>query len=334
MLVIGFQKLIISRAPLRIPIAGGGTDLPSYFLGRGTSWISVAINKYCYTQINQTFDKHFLLKYSLLEKVMEIEEIKHNLIRESLTLLDVNSPLELTFTADLPGGTGLGSSSSFLVSLLQGLYSYKKMSTSAEMIAQASTQIEMINLNEPIGLQDQYISALGGFKEFHVHPSGDLKWNDLLIPKDTLMFLQNNLLLYYTGYTRKSKTILQEQKSLTMEKDPRVIENLDFVKSQVELIKSTILDGNLDKLGFLFNEHWNRKKMRSTNMSNGHIDKFYNFALSNGALGGKLIGAGGGGFVLLVSENRTELQEKLKITNFREIPFEFISTGAQTIYED
>lgn len=326
--------MIISRAPLRIPIAGGGTDLPSYFMGRGSAWISVAIDKYCYTQINQTFDNHFLLKYSLLEKVNHIDEINHNLIREALSSLEIKNPLELTFTADLPGGTGLGSSSSFLVSLLQGLYSYKKIEQSTKFIAEKSTQIEMINLNEPIGLQDQYISALGGMKQFNVDPTGNLTWFDLNISKDSVNNFENSLLLYYTGLTRKSKIILEEQKILTLEKNADIIENLDFVKSQVELIKSSILENDLVKIGFHFNEHWTRKKLRSNNMSNKIIDDFYEFALLNGALGGKLIGAGGGGFVLLVSNDVNALREKLKVTKFREIPFKFVENGAQTIYED
>ena len=319
---------------MRIPLAGGGTDLPSYYLGRGSSWISVAINKYCYTQINQTFDKHFLLKYSLLEKVMEVDDIKHNLIREALNYLEINNPLELTFTADLPGGTGLGSSSSFLVSLLQGLHSHRKVKVTEELIAEQATQIEMVILNEPIGLQDQYISALGGLKEFHVKSNGELNWNDLEISKDKLDLLQNNLLLYYTGYTRNSKTILEEQKSRTLNIDKKIIENLDFVKSQVNLIKTAIMESNLENLGFLFDKHWQQKKERSLNMSNSSINSFYDFALTNGALGGKLVGAGGGGFVLLVAENANLLRKNLEITKFREIPFDFTFSGTQTIYED
>jgi len=324
--------MIITRSPLRLPLAGGGTDLESYYLDRGTSWISASINKYCYSLINPRFDKNFLIKYSKLEDVSSIDEIEHNLVRETLRFFEVKDKIELTFTADVPGSTGLGSSSAFLVSLITCLNSYLNLNLSELDFAKISTTIEKEILKEPIGLQDQYITALGGIKQFNVTPSGELSFENIPLSLDKIDNLQKSLVLIYTGVKRDSKSILLDQVSSTYNKDSNVIERLNFVKSQVPLIREALIDTNIDLLGTLFHQHWSLKIKQSKEMSSELINNLYSRTLAHGAIGGKLIGAGGGGFLLVVVRDKDKFLEKASMDNLEVVPFEFEMNGTTTLF--
>jgi D-glycero-alpha-D-manno-heptose-7-phosphate kinase len=324
--------MIITRSPLRLPLAGGGTDLESYYLDRGTSWISASINKYCYSILNQRFDKNFLIKYSKLEDVSSIEEIEHNLVREALRFFGVKDKIELTFTADVPGSTGLGSSSAFLVSLITCLNSYLNLNLSELDFAKISTTIEKEILNEPIGLQDQYITALGGIKQFNVTTSGELSFENIPLSLVKIDNLQKSLVLIYTGVKRDSKSILFDQVSSTYNKDSNVIERLNFVKSQVPLIREALIDTNIDLLGKLFHQHWSLKIKQSKEMSSELINNLYSRTLDHGAIGGKLIGAGGGGFLLVVVRDKDKFLEKASMDNLEVVPFEFEMNGTTTLF--
>ncbi len=319
--------MIVTRAPLRISIAGGGTDLPSYYLGRGTSWISGAINHYCYTSANFGFAEEYLLKYSELERVEEIPEVRHNLIREALAFTGQSSPLELTFSADLPGGTGLGSSSAFTVSLLGALHAYNKRHFSSAQLADEATQIERDILREPVGLQDQYISALGGVTKFDIDEKGNLSWQQLPVSANWFNRFEENIFLMYTGKTRLANEYLSSQVKKTEAKDPEMINQLDWVKDSVNQVFKFLLDGDFDSYGVFLNEYWMKKKSRELTMSNSYIDQVYLEAISNGATGGKLIGAGGSGFLMFISNDKEKLRASIDPTGKKEVPFNFDHQG-------
>ena len=323
--------MIITRAPLRLTLAGGGTDLPSYFERQGATWISVAINKYCFSQINPSFTNNFLMKYSEYEKCEFVEDIKHPLIRESLKYLGIRQPLELTFSADLPGRTGLGSSSSFLVSLLKALHEFQGSEVTSRQLAEESTEIEMNILQTPIGLQDQYIAAVGGLKEFYVTRQGKISWTDLEISVKNSNHLFSKMRLYFTGIVRDSSVILSEQVSKSNLNDEAIINQLDYVANQVSQIRECVLNADEIKLGNFFHDHWLMKKKRSSNMSTLNIDNFYSEALENGAIGGKIVGAGGGGFILMVCSDQKKIDEIANKFKFKRIEFSLNSTGVSRI---
>lgn len=319
--------MIVTRAPLRISIAGGGTDLPSYYLGRGSSWISGAINHYCYTSANFGFAEQYLLKYADLERVGEIAQVRHNLIREALNFTGQSSPLELTFSADLPGGTGLGSSSAFTVSLLGALHGYNKRHFSSSQLAYEATQIERDILNEPIGLQDQFISALGGVTKFDVDEKGNLIWQHLPVSANWFNRFEESIFLMYTGKTRLANELLSAQVKKTQEKDPEIISQLDWVRDSVNQIYKFLLTGDFNSYGAFLDEYWMKKRRRQFNMSNSEIDQVYDEAISNGATGGKLIGAGGAGFLMFITSDKEKLRASIDPTGKKEVPFNFDHQG-------
>ena len=323
--------MFISKAPLRLTLAGGGTDLPSYYVNRGARWISVSINKFCFSQINPSFNNNFLIKYSEYENCETVDEIKHPLVREALKFLNIKQPLELTFSADLPGRTGLGSSASFLVSFLKALHDFKGEEITSRNIAEEATEIEMNILKSPIGLQDQYISAVGGLKEFTVDPTGELEWVDLDISEKNIKHIVDNLRLYYTGTVRDSKKLLTDQVNKTDAKDSSMIRRLDYVTRQVTHVKKCLIQGDELELGKLFDEHWRMKRGSSTLMSSNIIDSFYSNALNSGALGGKVVGAGGGGFILLVCRDDIKIDNLAEKYGYKKIEFNFEFMGASRI---
>lgn len=323
--------MIISRAPLRISLAGGGTDLPSYYIGRGTSWISMAINHFCYSSANYGYADKYLLKYSELESATDIDSIKHRLIRESLKFVDQKERLELTFSADLPGGTGLGSSGAFTVSLLAALFTYNNRHFSAESLARDATKIEMEILGEPIGLQDQFISAIGGITQFYVDKEGNLSWERLAVPKLWESEFQESTLLVFTGRTRVSHEILASQKNRTTKSDKLMLEHLDYVKNSVELIKEMLILRNFENYGRFLDEYWQRKRKTHSRMSSDYVDFIYDVGMKNGAVGGKLIGAGGAGFILFVVESKERLRKAIKDLDLEEIPFSIDNGGATVL---
>lgn len=324
--------MIITRSPLRISLGGGGTDLPSYYQQHGGFLIAAAIDKYVYITLHQTFQPGLILKYSRLEQVATIDEVQHPIVREALRKIGIDDPhLEITSMADIPAGTGLGSSGSFTTALLKALHAYRKNLVHPQGIAEQACQIEIERLKEPIGKQDQYIAAYGGLTCFTFEPNGHVEAAPLKISSETLYNLEDNLLLFFTGYSRSASSILSDQDSRTRRDDAAMIDNLHYVKNLGYQSRNALETGNLDQFGELMNVHWEHKKRRSGGMSNPEIDRFYGVALENGALGGKLIGAGGGGFLMFYAPDKQRLRHALTREGLREVRFRFDFEGTKVV---
>ena len=291
--------MIITRSPLRITLGGGGTDLPSYYRQFGGFLIAAAIDKYVYVTVMRPFTEGIFLKYSQLEKVSCVDEIKHPIIREAIRLLNFKTPqLEITTLADIPSGTGLGSSGSFTTALLKALFAHRRRLLLPGELAEMACDIEMNKLGEPSGKQDQYIAAYGGITCFEFNPDGTVKAYPLPISMDTLFDLEDNLLLFFTGFSRSSGDILKDQDNRSKSADPQMLQNMHYVKELGLCSKKALVDGKTHEFGALLHEHWMHKRQRSTGMSNPQVDEWYDLAMKHGALGGKLVGAGGGGFLM------------------------------------
>ncbi|MCI9138337.1 galactokinase [bacterium 1XD42-8] len=324
--------MIIARSPLRISLGGGGTDLPSYYEQHEGFLISAAIDKYVYITLHQTFEKEILLKYSQFEKVKEIEEIKHPIIREALRMLDFKkSNLEICSMADIPAGTGLGSSGSFTVALLKALHAQKGDIVSTRTLAEEACDIEMVRLKEPIGKQDQYIAAYGGLTCMSFKKDGYVWVEPLNISNETLYNLEDHCILFFTGFSRSASSILDEQNKKSKEKDEEMLENLHFVKELGLKSKEALEKGDLKAFAELMNIHWEYKKKRSKGMSNSQIDEWYTLAMENGAIGGKMIGAGGGGFLMFYTEDKVRLRKAMSKTGMTEVRFRFEMEGAKIL---
>jgi len=324
--------MIITRSPLRITLGGGGTDLASYYSRFGGFLIAAAIDKYVYITINRPFIPEIFLKYSKIENVKDIGAIEHPIIRESLRLVNSNiSRLEITSIADIPAGTGLGSSGSFTTALLKALNSYENNIQSQADLAEQACKVEIEKLGEPIGKQDQYIAAHGGITCFEFCQSGHVIVSPLKISKETLYDLEDNLLLFFTGYSRAASSILKEQNDKSKDNNEEMIANLHFVKELGLKSKVALENGDLHQFGELMNIHWEHKKQRSGSMSNPKIDEWYNLALKNGAVGGKLIGAGGGGFLMFYAEDKSKLRQALTNEGLEEVRFKFDFEGTKII---
>ena len=324
--------MIIIRSPLRISIGGGGTDIPSYYEKKGGFFISAAINKYVFVTITEPFEKGIYLKYSQIEKTNNVKNIKHKIIREVLKNEIKKNKIEITTLTDIPAKTGLGSSGSFSTALIKALYSFKGKIISKRELAEKACDIEINKLKQPSGKQDQYISAYGGITEFEINKKGYVKVKKLNISNDTKLNLENNLLLFFTGFSRNSSLILKEQNTKTLKQSRDIIRNLDYVKELGLEIKKNLINGNCDEFGKLMHEHWKNKLKRSRKMSNSTIDNIYNFALKNGALGGKLIGAGGGGFLLFYTDDPKRLRLSMKNKKIEEVNFKFDLEGVKQIF--
>jgi len=324
--------MIISRSPLRITFGGGGTDLRSYYEQHGGFLIAGAIDKYVYLTLHRVFPPGYIIKYSQMERTEHIDEIKHPIIRESLRLLGFGREyLEITSMADIPAGTGLGSSSSFTTALLKGLHTYRRNLIHPQELAEQACKVEIDILKEPIGKQDQYISAYGGITCFEFEKDGSVKAYPLNISKETLYDLEDNLLLFFTGYSRSASSILKEQDDKSKGADSSMVDNLHFVKKLGFASKDALEKGDLSRFADLMNEHWEYKKKRSRSMSNGQINEWYEHALKNGALGGKLIGAGGGGFLMFYAKDTARLRHALVGTGLEEVRFRFDFEGTKVI---
>lgn len=324
--------MIIVRSPLRISLGGGGTDLPSYYKDHSGFLIAAAIDKYVYITLHQTFVDELIIKYSKLERVTSLEDIEHPIIRESLKHVNIRGThLEITSMADIPSGTGLGSSGSFTTALLKALHCLKKNLIHPRELAEEACHIELNLLKEPIGKQDQYIAAYGGLTCFRFLPNEQVEAWPLKINQETLFNLEDNLLLFFTGYSRSASNILKEQDSKSKQKDSDMIANLHFTKELGLKSKDALETGNLHEFAELMNVHWNHKKQRSTNMSNTHIDDWYALALKNGAVGGKMIGAGGGGFLMFYAEDKMRLRHTMRHAGLEEVRFRFDFQGTQVV---
>lgn len=336
--------MIIVKAPLRISIGGGGTDLPSYYQNFESTFISAAINKYIYISVHPIFIEDIILKYSEMEKVKSPDQIKHPIVREALKQVGIHSALEISSFADIPSGTGLGSSGTFTVALLKALYTFKNINHNNMSLAEDACRIEIEKLGAPIGKQDQYISSIGGLTRFQIDKSGVVTAKPLEMDPHSRTDLEEHLLLFFTGYSRSANDILQEQDSATKasvspstaNKPPTndMIENLHFTKELGLNIGKVLEKGNLAEFGNLMNVHWEHKKKRSKGMSSGQIDKWYDIAMKNGALGGKLIGAGGGGFLMFLADDKRRLRKALREAGMQDVPFRFDNLGAQVVLHD
>src|SRR5947207_3681915 len=327
--------MIITRSQLRISLGGGGTDLHSYYREHGWLVIAAAIDKYIYINVHRRFVDGFLLKYSHLEEAATVEEIKHPIIREALLLAGVEERnLEITSMADIPAGTGLGSSGSFTTALLKALHALRKNLVHPAELAEQACCIELEKLGEPIGKQDQYISAFGGITSFHFSPHGRVEAAPLNISEETLLNLEDNLLLFFTGYARSASAILKEQNDKSKKADPEMTDNLHFIKEVGKQSQQALEAGNLDEFARLMNVHWQRKKERSQAMSNPDIDAWYNCAMANGALGGKVIGAGGGGFLMFYAEDKVKLRHAMREKGLGEVRFRFAFEGTRVLINE
>ena len=324
--------MIIVRSPLRITLGGGGTDLPSYYREHGGFVIAAAIDKYVYITVHQTFVDELIVKYSVLERVMTIEELKHPIVREAFKLAGLApNALEITSMADIPAGTGLGSSGSFATALLKALHSHQKVLIHPRELAEQACDIEINRLNEPVGKQDQYIAAFGGLTCFRFNRDDSVEAWPLKIDVETLYNLEDNLLLFFTGYSRSASSILKEQDDKTRQHNSDMVQNLDYVKDLGLRSLKALEAGHLIDFGRLMDEHWQHKKRRSGGMSNPQIDQWYDHAMANGAAGGKLIGAGGGGFLMFYAQDKTRLRHAMTAAGLKEVRFRFDFEGTKTI---
>ena len=324
--------MIITRSPLRISLGGGGTDLPSYYQEHTGFLVAAAIDKYVYITLHQTFVAEGIIKYSKMERVTSTDEIEHPIIREALRLVDVSpASLELSSMADIPAGTGLGSSGSFTTALLQALHAHKKNLIHPAELAEQACRIELEKLREPIGKQDQYIAAFGGITCFRFLPDGKVEAWPLKLSEESMYNLEDNLLLFFTGYSRSASKILKEQDDRSKAADKGMVDNLHFVKDLGYQSQAALESGNLEEFARLMDVHWQRKKERSGGMSNPQINEWYDLAMANGALGGKLIGAGGGGFLMFYAHDKSRLRHAMRATGMKEVRFRFDFEGTKTV---
>jgi D-glycero-alpha-D-manno-heptose-7-phosphate kinase len=324
--------MIITRSPLRISLGGGGTDLPSYYREHSGLVIAAALDKYVYITLHQTFAQELIIKYSRLERVRSVDEVEHPLIREALKLTGVEAPyLEITSMADIPAGTGLGSSGSFTTALLRALHTLKKNLVHPQELAEQACHIEIDILREPVGKQDQYIAAFGGLTCFRFLPNDQVEAWPLKMDTDTLYSLEDNLLLFFTGYSRPASEILIEQDTKSKQNDREMIANLHFVKELGRESQEALETGDLERFAELMNIHWEYKKQRSAQMTNGEIDRWYALGRANGALGGKLIGAGGGGFLMFYAADKVRLRRAMREAGLQEVRFRFDFEGTKVV---
>lgn len=321
--------MIITQSPLRISIGGGGTDLPSYYERFGGMVISAAIDKYIYIALNRTFRPDYFIKYSELERVEQVEDIRHPIIREAMLLHDVGPSVELVSMADIPAGTGLGSSGTFTVGLLRALYAFERAPVTPHALAEEACHIEIQRLGGSGGKQDQYIAAFGGITCFEIEPDGHVHVSPLSIPLQTVHELESNLLLFFTGYHRSADDVLKEHKDKLKSDDTAMVENMHAIKELGNRIKTVLEDG--DSIGFakIMDEHWRIKQARSGSMSNPRINELYEIAKNAGAIGGKLVGAGGGGFLLFYAEEPDRLRKAMTLEGLEEVRFSFDFDGSR-----
>jgi D-glycero-alpha-D-manno-heptose-7-phosphate kinase len=324
--------MIIARSPLRISLGGGGTDLPSYYRRFGGFLIAAAIDRYVYVSVSRPFRRGIFLKYSQSENVQEVDQIQHPIIREAIKMLEFRTPqIEITTMADIPAGTGLGSSGSFTTALLKALYAHRRRLLLPHELARLACEIELQHLKKPIGKQDQYISAYGGITCFDFQQDDSVVAYPLSISMDTLFDLEDNLLLFFTGFSRNADDILQDQDKRSHEFDVTMLQNLHYTKELGLCIKKVLEEGRTSEFGELMHEHWEYKRKRSVGISNPQIDEWYELGRNNGAIGGKLVGAGGGGFLMFYAEDRKRLRSAMAKAGLEEVRFHFDFEGTKIV---
>jgi len=319
--------MIVVQTPLRVSFFGGGTDFSSFFVEEGGSILSSAINKYIFVTIKRRFDDKLRIGYTKTEITDRVDEIQHELIREALRKTGITQGVEITTMGDIPAGSGLGSSSAVTVGSLQAMYSYLNEIATAEQLAREACEIEIGILGKPIGIQDQYIAAYGGLRFIEIYPDGKVSMDRIKLDPIIERKLNDSLLLFYTGVSRKAETILGEQKTNT----PNNMDLLRELKRLAYIAREELMAGHVDSFGRLLNEGWELKKQLASKISNGDIDLMYQNARNAGALGGKITGAGGGGFLLLYCPVEKRENVRNALTNLRELPFKLEPDGSKVI---
>ncbi|HUY82826.1 MAG TPA: hypothetical protein VMU92_13955 [Acidobacteriaceae bacterium] len=324
--------MIMTRTPLRISLGGGGTDLPSYSQQFGGFVLSAAITKYVYITVNQSFLPGYLLKYSEMEHSQTRDQIRHPLMREALAMHEVPAPLEVVSVADVPAGTGLGSSGTFTVGLMHALHAYKREPVCAEKLACEAIEIEMTRLAEPVGKQDQYSAAYGGLLCQEYAKDGSVRVFPLEINESRVHELRDSLMLFFVGYTRRASTLLAEQNARSLDGDQDMLEGLHFAEDLGREIRRVLEQGRIAEFGPLMDAHWQRKRMRCKGMTNDRIDQLYDLAIQDGgATGGKLVGAGGSGFLLFQTNDRPRLRDAMTCAGLSEMDFSFDFDGSVVV---
>lgn len=323
--------MIISRTPLRVSFAGGGSDLQDYYqTGRGRV-VSTAIDKYIYITVNRKFDDLIRVSYSQTEIVESIDDLKHNIIREALKMTGITQGIEVMYMGDIPlgsAGIGLGSSSALAIGVLNALYALKGVHVSAERLAREACQIEIDILGHPIGKQDQYIVAHGGFNYIQFNKDETVFVDPIICDATTRRRLNSKLLLFYTGIQRISATVLTEQKAKTHT-------NLDFLDKMVTLadtLRERLIENDIDEVGEILHQGWLYKQKLASNISNPQINDYYEKARNAGAVGGKILGAGGGGFLLFYCDEKHQDKVRAALSDLRETPFQMEPQGSKIIY--
>jgi D-glycero-alpha-D-manno-heptose-7-phosphate kinase len=324
--------MIITRTPLRITLGGGGTDLPSFYKNHGYGQLVAAtIDKYTYISVNENFDDSVLLKYSEIERVEKLSDIKHPLLREALRLSNIHSRIEVSSMADVPSGTGLGSSGSFLVGLLNALALFQRRKLTPSELAASACQIEIETLREPIGKQDQYVAAFGGLQLFQFNSDESVNITPLKLNPSVHRSLEDNLLLFYTGIRRSASSILRNEvlktRRASVSNDENLLKTRDFARATVASLES----GDLTEFGRILTDQWKLKYQRQPSDLHDQIDELIQLGILNGALGGKLIGAGGGGFILFYAGNRSDLRRAMSQVGLEEIHFRFDYQGSSVL---
>jgi D-glycero-alpha-D-manno-heptose-7-phosphate kinase len=323
-------SVIFSRAPLRISLGGGGTDLPSYYRDHGGFLVAGAIDKSIYMLMHTVFQRRYKMKYSETEEVDDIAAIRHPILRETLLRHWRGSPLEIASVADVPAGTGLGSSGAFTVCLLKGLAHARRTSITQGALAEAACEIEIDVLDEPVGKQDPYVAAHGGICSYRFEPSGQVTVEALELSSATLRALHDNLLLFYTGEARGASSVLADQDSRTQSGDAEMLENLHITKELGLRSRDLLLTGDLEAYAELMHEHWLNKRERSPGIASERVDELYTLARRSGAIGGKLVGAGGGGFLLVYARKPADTRQAMAAAGAPELTFDFEFEGAQS----
>lgn len=325
--------MLITRSPLRISLGGGGTDLPSYYRDHGGYLISAAIDKYVYVTVSRPFIEGVILKYSQIEKVDTVDAIEHPIIREAFRMMGITElQHEITTLADIPAGTGLGSSGSFTTALLKALYSFERRLLLPGDLARLACELEIERLNQPVGKQDQYIAAYGGITAFEFAKNGEVHAEPLAMASSTLHELEDHLLLFFTGFSRSASAILKDQDTRTKSSDHSMVEGLHYVKELGFRSKQALEKNQPALFGEIMHEHWENKRKRSQGMSNPKIDEWYELGRKAGAIGGKLVGAGGGGFLMFYAPEPNKVRQAMIGAGLEEVRFRFDFDGTRVVF--
>jgi len=327
--------MIITKTPFRLTLGGGGTDLPSFYREHGGFVLAIGIDKHMYLSVNTPIlDDGIRVQYSQTELVRHVDEVQHTLAREALKSFGISNGIEIVSVADIPAGTGLGSSSCYLVGLLNALHTLTQSPSAPDILAEEACQIELGRLQKPIGKQDQYMAAFGGLTKLEIAKSGNVRATRLCLPRELLDTLEHNILLFYTGTARDSAKILEQQNHAAERRAGSVLSCLSQIKDIGVEICDSIVRGDLHRFGQLLDVHWQVKKRLSTGVTNPQIDSWYQLARRNGAIGGKISGAGGGGFLMLYCEqNRARLREAMRRAGLRELNFRFEFEGSKVVFD-